>query len=108
MDRENEYSKTQIQNAPQNAIEKQESSVIDVAEQIKNALEPSKSESIEWMGFAAPLIKPGGKPVAIILALGAIAIPLIPLAMMVNWVAGIIAVGAVAFAIIVACRSQSL
>jgi hypothetical protein len=47
---------------------------------------------IHWMDIAAPILRSGGKPVAVILSLGFVAIPL-----MVGgsyWVAPIIAVGA--------------
>lgn len=63
------------------------------AEVVDNALEAvEENPTKQWMEIAAPILKSGGKTVAVILALGFISIPLMMSGS--PWVALVLAVGA--------------
>ncbi len=64
-----------------------------LAEVVDNALEAvEENPTKQWMEIAAPILKSGGKTVAVILALGFISIPLMMSGS--PWVALVLAVGA--------------
>jgi hypothetical protein len=82
------------------------SQIILTTKKIRSVIGEESNLLGQWMESVYPLLKPGSKSVAIILALGAIAIPL---ASIVNtWVAGILAAGAVTVAVIVVWRSRDI
>jgi len=74
--------------------------VLDKAEEIVEDIVGAASEQNPltiWMESISPVLKQGGKPVAIILALGAISVPLTVSGCL--WVAPILAVAALVVAI---------
>ncbi len=87
--------------------EPQEESPIDeIVDQIQDAIDPASDVAKKWMDSIIPLLSQGGKPVALILALGAISIPLAMTGS--ASLAYILAGGAVAVAMIVAMRSKNI
>ncbi|MBE9084931.1 MULTISPECIES: hypothetical protein [unclassified Tolypothrix] len=91
---ENESLTTTLEE--ETASNKSENSLEVLIEVLKNPqeiLEKLQEAPVRhWMDIAAPILQSGGKPVAIILSLGFVAIPLIMGGS--YWVAPIIAVGA--------------
>lgn len=89
-----------IENLPQVDIDQSgEDSQITLIERVEDGFDQMTDQSLvrQWISSVTPYLQPGGRPVALILALGIVSIPLLISGN--AWVALILATGASAVAI---------